>query len=82
MLKQLKDNTVSVPSTLGGGVNGYLVMLVSAQAYDTVAPGTSFIPPLMPGVLVIGPNNTQYQIAIVKTQYDRAMTEYQTYILM
>ena len=30
MFRQIKANTAAVPCTLGGGANGYLVMLVSA----------------------------------------------------
>ena len=58
ILKQLKANTVSVLNTLGGKANGYLDILVSTQAYATVAPRILFVPPLMPAALVIGPNNT------------------------
>ena len=58
ILKQVKANTVWVPSTLSGGANGYLGMLVSAQAYAMVVPGTPFVPPLMSAALYIGPNNT------------------------
>ena len=34
---------------LDGGANGYLDMLVSTAKYDTIAPGTLFVPPTMPG---------------------------------
>ena len=82
MLKQLKANKTSVPCTVGGGTNGYLAMLISATMYTTVAPGIPFVPPLMLAALVIWATDIQYQIVIVKTQYDRAMSEHQTYILM
>ena len=36
----------------------------------------------MPGTLVIQPTDTQYQITIAKTQYNNALREHQTYILM
>ena len=82
ILKQLKANTCAVPCTLGGGANGYLGMLVSPPKYATVAPGTPFVAPAMPGALVINPTDTQYQIAITKTLYETALREHQTYILM
>ena len=82
MLKQLKANATSVPCTLGGGANGYLGILVSANQYNTVAPGTPFIPPPRPGPLVLNPGDTQYQIQAHKTQYDTALREHQTYLLM
>ena len=82
MLKQLKANAAAVPCTLGGGANGYLVMLVSATQYNTVAPGTPFVPPPMPGPLVLNPGDTQYQLSMRKTQYETALKEHQTYVLM
>ena len=78
MFRQLKANTAAVPCTLGGGANGYLGMLVSAAQYNTVAPGAPFVPPPMPGHLVINPSWTQYQIAMVKTQYEAALREHKT----
>ena len=82
ILKQLKANTSTVPCMLGGGSNGYLGTLVSTAKYDTIAPGTLFVPPTMPGALTILLTDTQYQIAIDKTQYETALREHQTYILM
>ena len=67
MFRQLKANTEAVPCTLGGGSNEYLGMLVSAGQYNKFAPGAPFVPPPMPGHLVIGPAYTQYQIAMAKT---------------
>ena len=64
ILKQLKANTCAVPCTLGGGANGYLGMLVTPLKYATIAPGTPFVAPQMPGALLINPTDTQYQIAI------------------
>ena len=64
ILKQLKANASAVPCTLGGGANGYSGMLVSATKYATLAPGSPFVPPTMPGALTILPTDTQYQIAI------------------
>ena len=82
MFRQLKANMAAVPCTLVGGANGYLGMLVSAEQYNTVAPGAPFVPPHMPGHLVIDPAYTQYQIAMAKTQYKAALSEHQTYILI
>ena len=55
MFRQLKANMAAVPCTLGGGENGYLGMNVSSAQYNTVAPGAPFVPPPMPGALVIDP---------------------------
>ena len=57
-------------------------MLVGAAQYNTVTPGSPFVPPPMPGHLVIDSAYTQYQIAMVKMQYEAALSEHQTYILM
>ena len=43
-----------------------LEILVSPAQYQTVAPGTPFVPPVTPGALVIAPGDTQYQIMIAK----------------
>ena len=76
LFQELKANTAAVPSTLAGGANGYLGVLVSAAQYQTVAPGTPFVPPVAPGTLVILPGDTQYQIMIAKTQYETALREH------
>ena len=82
LFRELKANTAAVPCTLAGGANGYLGMLVSAAQYQTVAPGTPFVAPPQPGALVIDPTDTQYQIMIAKTQYETALREHQTYVLL
>ena len=82
MLKQLKANSAAVPCTLGGGANGYLGILVSPAHYNTVAPGTPFVPPPMPGPLVMNPGDTQFQLQQRKTLHDTALKEHQTYLLM
>ena len=82
LFRELKANTAAVPCTLAGGANGYLGMLVSPAQYQTVAPGTPFVPPVAPGALTIAPGDTQYQIMMAKTQYETALREHQTYILL
>ena len=82
MFRELKANSAAVPCTLGGGANGYLGMMVDAAKYETVAPGTPFVPPVAPGRLIIVPTDTQYQIMIAKTQYETALREHQTYVLL
>ena len=58
MFRKFKANTAAVPCTLGGGSNRYRGMLVSAAQYNTVAHGAPFVPPPMPGHLVIDPAYT------------------------
>ena len=45
---QLKANTASIPTTLGGGNHGYLGLILSPTAYVTIAP-TPFEEPNYPG---------------------------------
>ena len=78
MFRQLKANTEAFPCNLGSRANGYLEMLVSAAQYNTVAPGIPFVPPHMPGALVIDPAYIQYQIAMARTQYEAALREHHT----
>lgn len=82
LLRACKANACSVPSTLGGGQNGYIGMLVSAVAYASLAPGTPFTAPVHPGALPPLPNGTQYQITQLKSQHDESKRVYEEYILM
>ena len=82
LLRACKANACSVPSTLGGGQNGYVGMLVSAIVYASLAPGTPFIAPVHPGGLLPLPNGTQYQITQLKSQHDESKQVYEEYILM
>ena len=80
--QQIKSNTAAVPCTLGGEAKGYLGILVSATMYNIVAPEAPFVPPPMPGALVIDPAYTQYQIAISKNQYKTDLREHHIYFLI
>jgi hypothetical protein len=44
----------SIPSVLGGGMNGHAGMLLSDVNYATMAPGTLFVAPVNPGVYPVG----------------------------
>ncbi len=44
----------SIPSVLGGGMNGHAGMLLSNINYATLAPGTPFVAPVNPGVYLVG----------------------------
>ena len=52
MYCQCKANVQSVPSILGGGAHGHLSLIISANAYNTVAPGNPYTRPTNPGPLV------------------------------
>jgi hypothetical protein len=49
---ELKANASSVPSTLGGGQNGHLGLLLSAARCNTLAHAVPWITPVNPGVFV------------------------------
>ena len=82
LLRLLKANACSVLCTLGGGGHGYVGMLVSATAYNILAPGTPFLVPVHPGVLPVIAGQTQYQIALAKSQHETALRAFQEYVLM
>ena len=49
MHKEIKHNAQQVPTTLGGGQNGYLGLVIPANIYNTI-PGTiPFVRPQDPG---------------------------------
>ena len=60
---ELKANTSSVPTTLGGGNNGYLGMILTPAEYHHIAPDDPFNRPPNPGVLVPNPAGSDDQIA-------------------
>ena len=69
--KEIKANASSAASVLGGGLHGYLGLVVSNLNYARTAE-----PPFErlghPGSLQIIDNATQYQIAIEKDRHDTA----------
>ena len=73
----LKANAASVPSTRGGGANGYLGLVVTAASYDMIAPGTPFDHPPFPGVQPnIPPNSTAAQINEIVRVHNEAKREW------
>ena len=60
---ELKANTSSVPTTLGGRNSGYLGMILTPTEYHHIAPTDPFSRPPNPGVLVPNPNGTDAKIA-------------------
>ena len=70
---QIKANASSVPTTLGDGNIGYLVMVLTPTEYHCIAPANTFIQPLNTGVLVPNPAGTAAQIA--STEYMHRLTK-------
>ena len=48
--KQLKLNTASVPTTLGGGQHGYLVLIFTTAQWNSIPSTAPFVKPVDPGV--------------------------------
>lgn len=60
LYKQIKANAKAIHSTLGGGANGHLGMVLTAAAYARVSPNTAWTIPAHPGSLVIPHGTTQH----------------------
>ena len=66
---ELKANSSSLPTTLGGGNNGYLGMILTPAVYHRIAPANTFTRPPNPGVLVLNPASMASQIASAEDTY-------------
>ena len=78
---ELKANAQSVSTTLGGGANGHLGLVLPAQAYGLIAPGTPYIRPVLP-VMDISNTDTQYIIAQKRLEYDTSLALYREFVAM
>ena len=56
---ELKTNSQTVPSNLGGGTHGHLGLVLNHQQYALLS-GAPFIALVHPGTLVIPPGTTQH----------------------
>ena len=78
---ELKANAQSVTTTLGGGANGHLGLVLSAQAYEQIAPGTPYIRPVLPE-MDIDNNDTRYILAQKRLDYDTDLALYREFVAM
>lgn len=74
--KQLKANAKAVPSTLGGGNNGLLGLVLTPAEYSIVCP-TPFIKPTRPAPLSIQPLTASHDIIRLQQEHERSMDTYQ-----
>ena len=79
MLLQIKANTSSVPSTLGGGQHGYIRVILSPVIYATLPPMHPFVPPDHPGILQIVHPAMQYKTSLTKTLHNESVRTFQSY---
>ena len=55
LVRQLKINAQSVPTTLGGGQLGYLALVLTDDTYNTIPNSSPFIRPTNPGPFIVQP---------------------------
>ena len=73
LFNELKANAGDVATTLGGGLLGYLGLLLSIVEYARVAPGTPFLCPPNPGPLVIPNGTTQHAATRMREDHTEAL---------
>ena len=72
---QIKANAQTVETTLGGGANGHLGLVVSDIVYAAIDGTVPYVRPALP-ILSIQPTDTQYQIAQQRHQYAEDLQQY------
>jgi len=72
MTNQLKANARNVRTPLGGGLHGYLGLLLTGQQYSILSP-TPFIRPAHPGPLVIPAFQLQHIVTAIQSQHNEAV---------
>ena len=76
----LKAATHEIPTTLGGGQNGHLFLILSDAAYLAHA-GQPFVAPVQPAIVpTIPAGATGPQIAEIRAQHEQATATYNTYV--
>ena len=68
LTNELKANSRSVLSNLGGGDHGHLGLVMSAADYATIS-NTPFVKPDHPGPLIIPPNTTNHRTNTLRAQH-------------
>ena len=71
--KEIKANTNSVATTLGGRSHGHLGLVISPTAYARIAPRIPYLRTENPGFLEIIRDGTQYQIVQAQEVHRRAL---------
>ena len=69
--KQLKANARSVPSTLGGGQNGLLGLVLDLTEYAIISV-VPFVREPYPGALILPPGTTAIQSKMLEDAYKNA----------
>ena len=72
LCSEVHANAQSVHTTLGEGQNGHLGLVCSAQVYALISGTAPYVRPANPGQLHIPQNATQYQIAQLRDEQEKA----------
>ena len=75
--KQLQANAASVPTTLGGGANGHLGLVLTPQQYSFISV-RPFVQPLHPGILNIAEGTTRDEAEILKFNHSMNLDLFNT----
>ena len=73
---ELRANSSSVDSDLGGGDHGYLGLVLNEQEYSRVAPNTPFIAPMFPGPLNIPRGTDTIDAVNIREEHKRNLGLY------
>jgi hypothetical protein len=76
--QELYENARAIHSNRGGGLNGYLAILMPPDAY-LARTNVAFEPPIVPPAVVHGANATQHQMTEANRAFDKADEEFKTY---
>ncbi len=68
----------SIPSVLGGGMNGHARMLLSNINYATMAPGSPFVAPVNPRVYPVGV--TEAMRAQMEAKHKEQVNQFHTFV--
>ena len=77
LVNEIKENAQTVHSTLVGGANGHLGLVLTTARYNQIAPGQPYVRPIFPGTLTIPPGQTNAQALITRDQHNEAIRLFQ-----
>ena len=75
--KELRANAKAIHSTLGGGAQGHLGLLMTPAAYAHVSP-TAFVPPTHPGHITVAPGTSAHIAAALRDTHTAELGRFNT----
>ena len=77
IFQQLKRNAQRIPTTLGGGLLGYLALILKPAVFNAIPNAAAFIRPTHPGVFhPTGPRLTASEVAEEKAAHEELLRTY------